>query len=52
MLFVKDHLNGVKNGQRFGKKSSIVLMRVKKKETKIVNFTGCAKKSPIFPLKS
>ena len=23
----------------------------KKKETKIVNFTGCAKKSPIFPLK-
>ena len=51
MLFVKDHLNGVKNGQRFGMKSSTVLMRVKKKDAKIVSFTGCAKKSPIFPLK-
>ena len=51
MLFVKDHLNGVKNGQRFGKKSSTVLMHVEKKETKILSFTGCAKESPIFSLK-
>jgi len=51
VLFVKDHSNGVKNGQRFGKKSSTVPMLVEKKETKIVSFTGCAKKSPIFALK-
>ena len=51
MLFVKDHLNGVKSGQKFGMKSSTVLMRVEKKETKILSFTGCAKKSPIFSLK-
>ena len=51
MLFVKDHLNGVKNGQKFGKKSSTVLMLVEQKEIKIVNFIGCAKKSPIFALK-
>ena len=51
MLLVKDHLNGVKNGQKFGKKLSTVLMHVEKKETKIVSFTGCAKKSPIFALK-
>ena len=43
MLFVKDHLNGVKNGQKFGKKSSTVLMHVEEKETNIVNFFGCAK---------
>ena len=51
MSFVKDLLNGVKNGQRFGKKLSTVLMLVEKKEIKILRFTGCAKKSPIFPLK-
>jgi len=50
VLFVKDHLNGVKNGQRFGKMSSTVPMLVEKKN-KIVSFTGCAKKSPIFALK-
>ena len=43
MLLVKDHLNGVKNGQKFGMKSSTVLMLVEKKEIRIVNFIGCAK---------
>ena len=43
MLFVKDHLNGVKNGQKFGKKSSTVPMNVEEKEINIVIFIGCAK---------
>jgi hypothetical protein len=43
VLFVKDHLNGVKNGQKFGKKSSIVLMHVEEKEINMLNFIGCAK---------
>ena len=50
-LLARDHSNGVKNGQRFGKKSSIALTLVEEKEINIVNFTGCAKKSPIFSLK-
>tara|TARA_B100000925_G_scaffold233008_1_gene181573 strand:- start:108 stop:239 length:132 start_codon:yes stop_codon:yes gene_type:complete len=43
VLFVKGHLNGVKNGQKFGKKLSTVLMHVEEKETNIANFIGCAK---------
>ena len=50
-LFVKDHLSGVKNGQRSGKRSSTVLMLVEEKGHNLERLTRCAKKSPIFSLK-
>ena len=51
MLFVKDHLNGVKNGQRSGKRLSTVLMLVEEKGHNLERLARCAKKSPIFTLK-
>ena len=51
MLFVKDHLNGVKNGQRSGKRLSTVLMLVEEKGHNLERLTRCAKRSPIFSLK-